>query len=171
ALLDHLANELHAEPLPAVRREDVDVREIDERDAVRERAREAELALAVVDADDALRLVDQPRDDGEWPPFRPVRVVGEEVVNGCDCVSARIVVDLDGHQALRSVRSRKLPKYSYADVITASASRAARSFMPTAGASASGRASKDSMPLMPAGESASASARPPAQPAPPAAAE
>src|SRR5262249_20840031 len=98
-------------------------------------------------------------------------MVREVVVHRSDVDARGIVVELDGHQALRSVRSRKFPKYSYADVMTASASRAARSLMPASAASASGRASRDSIPPIPAGESASASARHPAQTAPPAAGE
>jgi len=93
-------------------------------------------------------------------------------VHRCNVDPAGVVVELERHgQALRRVRSRKLPKYSYAEVMTASASRAARSASPTDAASASGRASSASIPTIPAGESASAPALHSVQTAPPAAGE
>ena len=60
AALDHLADELLPQPAASVLLEYVDVREVDERHAVGRRAAEPDLALAVVEADDPRRLVDQP---------------------------------------------------------------------------------------------------------------
>jgi hypothetical protein len=56
ASLDHLADELFAQAAAAELGEDVDVRQIDDRDAVREGAGEADLAPVGVEADDAARL-------------------------------------------------------------------------------------------------------------------
>ncbi len=63
AVVHHLADELHGESAPAVLGQHVDVGEIDQRDAVRKCSREADLSIAVVDADDALRLADEPLDN------------------------------------------------------------------------------------------------------------
>jgi hypothetical protein len=110
--LDHLPDQPYAEPLAAVLRQDVHVGEVDERDAVGERPREPDLPAVVVDADDALRFADEPLDHRERPSLGPIRVVREVVVDSGDVDALGIVVELDRHHALRSVRSRKLPKYS-----------------------------------------------------------
>ena len=66
--LDHLAHELGAEAAAAVLGQHVDVREVDERDAVAEGAREPDLPVTVVETDDALRLTDQPLDVSRGRP-------------------------------------------------------------------------------------------------------
>ena len=93
AVLDHFAHEFDAETAGAVCGKDVDVREVCERRPVRERAREADLAIAVVEADDALRSSDEPFDDVARPARGPVGLVGEEVVHRVDVDTRGIVVE------------------------------------------------------------------------------
>src|SRR5205085_6321981 len=88
-----LAHELDAESASAVGRENVDVGQVDEGCAVREGAREADLPPAVVEADDAIGVADEPLDDIARPPCCPVRLVREEVVHGVDIDACRIVVE------------------------------------------------------------------------------
>jgi hypothetical protein len=83
--------------LPPVLGQHVDVGEIDERDAVRERPGEADLPLAVVDADYALCLADQPLNHFVRPPLRPVGLVREVVVHRGNVDPARVVVELECH--------------------------------------------------------------------------
>src|SRR5205085_11479226 len=59
AVLDHLAHEVLPQAAAAVLGQHVDVREVSDRDAVRGRATEADLPVAVVEPDDASRDVDQ----------------------------------------------------------------------------------------------------------------
>ena len=56
AVVDHLADELDAEPAAAMLRQDVDVGEVDVRDSVGRGPAEADLAAVAVEADDPLRL-------------------------------------------------------------------------------------------------------------------
>src|SRR3954453_22241992 len=81
AVLDHLAHELLAQSAPAVLAEDVDVGEVREREAVRERAAEANLALTVIESDDARGLVDQPVLRLTRASLGPVRLLAEEAVH------------------------------------------------------------------------------------------
>src|SRR5207237_13440 len=136
-VLDHLADQLDPEPTAPVTAEDVDVGEIDERHPVRVRAGEADLARPVVEPDDA-------RGGGEAASTPAPGVCGaaRESVAQLEQTGRSLpgIVDVSGWRAavptrvgmrarvpggryaLRSARSRKLPKYSYAAVITASAS-------------------------------------------------
>src|SRR5256885_673493 len=82
AVVDGLANELDAETAASILLEHVNVCEVHERDAVGEGAREADLPVAVVEADHALRLPNEPLDDLARPSFRPVGLVREVIVNG-----------------------------------------------------------------------------------------
>jgi hypothetical protein len=63
--------------------------------AVRDGAREADQPLAVVEADDTRRLADEPLDGIARPSERPVRVFGEERVQGVDIHAITIVVQLE----------------------------------------------------------------------------
>jgi hypothetical protein len=93
--LDQLADKLDTEAAAAVVREDVDVREVGDRRPVREGACKRDLALAVVDADDAVGLADEAVNGVARPSLRPVRVVGEVVVDGVDVDARRVVVELE----------------------------------------------------------------------------
>ncbi len=113
AVLDHLAHELLAQPAAAVLLEDVDVREVDERVAVGHGPAEADLAVAVVEADDALRLVDQPVLGLARPAERPVRDLAQEPVHLAPVDPLLRIVQLEAvaerpFQA-DTVRSRKPP--------------------------------------------------------------
>ena len=94
AVLDRLADELEPEPPPSVLGQDVHVGEIGDRGAVRHRPGEADLALAVVEADDAVGLADQPFDRLARASLRPVGT-GEERVGGVEVDASRIVVELE----------------------------------------------------------------------------
>src|SRR5207253_9573569 len=54
-----------------------------------------ELAIAVVEADDPVRLADQPLDEPTRAARRPVGIVGEKVVNRVDVDTGWIVVELE----------------------------------------------------------------------------
>ncbi len=90
-VLDHLAHERLAEAAAAVVGEHVDVREVRDREAVGDGAAEADLALAVVEADDACCLVDQPILRLPGAPGRPVALLAEEAVH-LGAVDPRCVV-------------------------------------------------------------------------------
>src|SRR6478609_5861535 len=153
-VVDHLADELHAEPAPAVLLEHVDVGDVDEAGCVAiDGTREADLAAVAIDPDDAVARVDQlvlalPR-----AAFGPVRLAAQIPVHRVAVEPCRIVVELVAvaEVALHalSVRRRKPPLYSYDVVTTRSASRMARSERPSEIASASGLASNASMPAIP----------------------
>src|SRR5262245_46232277 len=172
ATLDHLADELDAEPAAAVGRQHVDVGEVHHRDAVAGRTAEAGLLTAVVEADHAPRLADELLLDGVRPAGRPVRVLGDEAVDGGDVDPGRVVVQLEAVAEVAphadSVRSRKPPCSSYDEVTTASASRLARSVRPAATASASGEERSRSTPARPPPESRTEPAACPRHTAPPA---
>src|SRR5438045_1693900 len=68
--------------------------------AVRERAREADLGAVVVDAGNALGFADEALDHLIRPASRPVRLVGEIVVDGRDVDPPGIVVELERHGAI-----------------------------------------------------------------------
>src|SRR5919201_1152507 len=93
AAFDHLAYELDAEPATPEGRQDVDVGEIDERDPVGDGAAEADLAAAVIQADDAGSLAHEAGDGRVRASARPVRLVREIVVDGVDVDSRGIVVE------------------------------------------------------------------------------
>src|SRR5918992_592322 len=153
AVLDHLPDEFHPEtPTPKLG-EHVNVREVGHRGAVRDRPRESDLTLAVVEAHDPGRLAHEPLLLLAGPPGCPVGVVGDEVVDGVDVDPVAVVVDLKPARDLalhaESVFRRNPPWYSYDEAMTASASRAARPERPTAPASASGVRSSPSIPRSP----------------------
>src|SRR5207245_623142 len=84
--------------------QDVHVREVHERDTVREGPRKADLPLAVVEPDDSLRFADEPFDGLAGTSFGPVRLVRKEVVHRVDVDPAGIVVELQAVAELPSHR-------------------------------------------------------------------
>ena len=176
-VLDHLADELDAEPAAAVLGQHVDVGEVG--DATRRRrppGRSRPGAAVVVEADDPLRLADEPLDRLARPPLRPVRL-GQERVDRVDVDPRGIVVELvpavelSDHPA-RSVRSRKPPCSSYED--GDHREHVARPALGQAGRRRVGErrcAGAPSIPASPSAESASAPALQAAQTVPPARAE
>src|SRR5436853_5098153 len=158
--LDHLANELDAEAATAELRQDVDVREIRECDAVRDRTTEADEPLAAIQPDHALRLAHEALHRLARTTDGPVRVGREKPVQLREVDARYVVVELEAVAELalhaESVRRRNPPWYSYDDVITLSASRAPRSVSPAAPTSASGRRSSSSMPAIPSADRPSA---------------
>src|SRR3954451_9728136 len=95
AVLDHLAHELLPQPTAAVLLEDVHVREVDERSAVRRRAAEADLTVAVVEPDDARGAVDQAILCLARPARRPVAHLAEEAVLLVPVDAPLVVVQLE----------------------------------------------------------------------------
>src|SRR5262245_31639345 len=95
AVVDHLAEELHAEAAATVLREHVDVAQIRDRRAVADGPGEADLAGAVVEPDDPRRLTHEALLLLPGPPGRPVGVVADEVVDGVHVDPVAVVVDLE----------------------------------------------------------------------------
>ena len=95
AVVDHLAHERLTEAAAAELRQDVDVREVGERDAVADRPAEADLALAVVEADDARRVPHQALLDVERPTRGPVALVAEVAVHLDEVDAFLVVVELE----------------------------------------------------------------------------
>ena len=107
-MLHGLANELDAEPVAAVLRQDVHVGEIGKRVPVRERPCEADLLAAVVEADDACRSMNEVLDDVARAAFRPVRLLGEVAVDGVDVDAREIVVELVAGRAAPASSGRSV---------------------------------------------------------------
>src|SRR5690348_12425408 len=74
---------------------DVDVGEVGHRHAVGDRAREADLLGAVVEADHPARAVDRALDALAAAPAPPVGALADELVDRVDVQSPRVVVELE----------------------------------------------------------------------------
>src|SRR3990170_6915443 len=134
-LVDAEADELDPQPAATMLLEHVDVREIRLHVAVRQRAREADLAIFVVEADDTRGGVDQLVLNPTRPPARPVGLLAQVPVHRLAVDPPRVVVELVAVAEIAShavsVRRRKPPWNSYDATTTARASRAARSPSPS----------------------------------------
>src|SRR3954447_11549336 len=95
AVLHGLAHELDAEPATPVLRQHVDVEQPRIGGVVRGHAAEADLAVAVVEADEARCVVDQVLHRRERASERPVRVLADVAVHGRDVDPVAVVVELD----------------------------------------------------------------------------
>src|SRR5262249_8946408 len=108
---DHLAHHRLAEAASAVLRQEVDVGEVDEGHAVRRGAAEADLPVAVVQADDARRFGDQPVLRPACAAPRPVADVAQEAMHlgAVDRVSRGVELEPTPEVALHaSSRSRAI---------------------------------------------------------------
>src|SRR5581483_4466389 len=159
-MLDHLAYERLPQSAAAVLREHVDVGEVDERDAVGNPTADPDVALAVVQPDHAVRIVDERVLDLVRATARPVALLADEAVDGGTVDSRGIVVELEAVPQrpphADNVLRRKPPCSSYDEVTTARASRRARSERPASCASASGEERSSSTPARPSAERRSA---------------
>src|SRR5206468_11182008 len=106
-----LPHDLLAQTAASVLLEQVDVREVDDRHAVRRGTAEADLTLTVVETDDSGRLVDQAILGLPRPPCRPVALVAQVAMHLGAVDPALVVVELEpvGEGALHAmIRSRAI---------------------------------------------------------------
>src|SRR5439155_4469676 len=90
------------ETAPPMLGEHVDVGEVGERHAVRERPREADLTAVVVEPDHPGCFAEESLYGFSRPSFRPVRLLRQVAVNRIDVDPRRVVVELE------TVRKRPL---------------------------------------------------------------